>query len=64
MSSESDPEDLDLDLLNEIKVEANDIDELDRLISTTKNQFCILISIKKQKEYLKSIFKVKLLISS
>ncbi len=51
MSSESDPEDLDLDLLNEIKVEANDIDELDRLISTTKNQFCTLISIKKPKGY-------------
>ncbi len=49
MSSESDPEDLDLDLLNEIKVEANDIDELDKLISTTKNQFCILISIKNRR---------------
>jgi hypothetical protein len=47
LSSESDPEDLDLDLLNDIRVEANDIDELDRLISTTKNQFCISISIKK-----------------
>lgn len=47
LSSESDPEDLDLDLLNEIRVDANDIDELDRLISTTKNQFCTLITMQK-----------------
>lgn len=47
LSSESDPEDLDLDLLNEIRVDANDIDELDRLISTTKNQFCTSIAMQK-----------------
>lgn len=40
LSSESDPEDLDLDLINDIRVDENDLVELDKLISTTKNQFC------------------------
>jgi hypothetical protein len=40
LSSESDPEDIDLDQINDIHVSENDIDELDRLISTTKNQYC------------------------
>jgi hypothetical protein len=39
LSSESDPEDIDLDLLNDIKVDQNDLDEIDRLISTTKKHF-------------------------
>ena len=40
MSSESDPEDLDFDEINDIKVDSNDINELDRLVSTTKKHFC------------------------
>lgn len=36
LSSESDPEDLDLDQLNDIRVDENDLAEIDRLISTTK----------------------------
>lgn len=38
LSSESDPEDIDLDLIHEIKVDENDLIEIDRLIATTKNQ--------------------------
>jgi hypothetical protein len=38
LSSESDPEDIDLDLLLDIRVDENDLAEIDRLIATTKNQ--------------------------
>jgi hypothetical protein len=38
MSSESDPEDLDLDLINDIHVHEQDIDELAKLIATTKHR--------------------------
>lgn len=36
LSSDSDPEDIDLDELNDIQVDASDLDELDQLFATTK----------------------------
>jgi hypothetical protein len=36
LSSESDPEEIDLDEINEIKVDPSDLDELDQLFATTK----------------------------
>lgn len=41
LSSESDPEDIDLDLIHDIKVDENDLVEIDRLIATTKHQLGI-----------------------
>ena len=40
LSSESDPEDIDLDIISDIRVDANDLEQLDQLISTTKNKLC------------------------
>ena len=36
MSSESEPEEIDLDDLNDIRVDPADLDELDQLFATTK----------------------------
>lgn len=48
LSSESDPEDLDLDLLNEIRVDQNDLNEIDQLIATTKHKYCTLCPYKRK----------------
>lgn len=40
LSSDSDPEDIDLDELNDIQVDASDLDELDQLFATTKKEAC------------------------
>lgn len=49
MSSDSEPEDFDLDELNEIKVDATDLDELDQLIMTTKQDLSTILSIKRRR---------------
>ena len=41
MSSDSEADDFDLDEINEIKVDATDLDELDQLIMTTKHDLSI-----------------------
>ena len=41
-SSGSDPEDIDLEDINEIRVDAADLDELDQLFATTKQDLCMI----------------------
>ena len=45
LSSESDPEDIDLDIISDIRVDPNDLEQLDQLISTTKNKLCTCFAI-------------------
>lgn len=41
LSSESEPEDIDLDIISDIRVDADDLNQLDQLMATTKNKLCM-----------------------